>query len=267
MAGFSRNLGKRGRALSLGLSLAFFVILTSAVSLILWESTKYRPSGAFASSYSLRLEASSGGEFRDTYSFVQSCIMSESGSTCLPKSTTAAVYPGIFSSVSLPADVKPGRYRGIRVQIAGAHGRSLKVRSITLEGRQLFDGHGALPFRNTKGLSVRSDRRGGFAVLEIQSDSASFDLDCSFSVRGAPPAPVRYTGAVLAAVAFAATILLLSVIGAASRGGKRSAAERRPVAGRIAGRLSICAIIFYLLLSVILAAGQLFLSNELAVSG
>ena len=135
MAGFSRNLGKRGRALSLGLSLAFFVILTSAVSLILWESTKYRPSGAFASSYSLRLEASSGGEFRDTYSFVQSCIMSESGSTCLPKSTTAAVYPGIFSSVSLPADVKPGRYRGIRVQIAGAHGRSLKVRSITLEGR------------------------------------------------------------------------------------------------------------------------------------
>ena len=75
MAGFSRNLGKRGRALSLGLSLAFFVILTSAVSLILWESTKYRPSGAFASSYSLRLEASSGGEFRDTYSFVQSCIM------------------------------------------------------------------------------------------------------------------------------------------------------------------------------------------------
>ena len=40
MAGFSRNLGKRGRALSLGLSLAFFVILTSAVSLILWESTK-----------------------------------------------------------------------------------------------------------------------------------------------------------------------------------------------------------------------------------
>ena len=193
--------------------------------------------------------------------------MSESGSTCLPKSTTAAVYPGIFSSVSLPADVKPGRYRGIRVQIAGAHGRSLKVRSITLEGRQLFDGHGALPFRNTKGLSVRSDRRGGFAVLEIQSDTASFDLDCSFSVRGAPPAPVRYTGAVLAAVAFAATILLLSVIGAASRGGKRSAAERRPVAGRIAGRLSICAIIFYLLLSVILAAGQLFLSNELAVSG
>ena len=267
MAGLFSNFGTRGSALSLGLSLAFFVILTSAVSLILWESTKYRPSGSSASSYSLRLEASNEGEFRDTYSFVQSCIMSESGSPCLPKSTAAAVYPGIFSSVSLPADVKPGRYRGIRVQIAGAHGRSLKVRSITLEGRKLFDGRGALPFRNTKGLSVRSDRRGGFAVLEIQSDSASFDLDCSFSVRGAPPAPVRYTGAVLAAVAFAATILLLSVIGAASRSGKRSLGERRPGAGRIAGRLSICAIIFYLLLSVILAAGQLFLSNELAVSG
>lgn len=231
MAGFSRNFGTRGRALSLGLSIALFVILTSAVSLILWESTKYRPSGSSASSYSLRLEASNEGEFRDTYSFVQSCIMSESGSPCLPKSTAAAVYPGIFSSVSLPADVKPGRYRGIRVQIAGAHGRSLKVRSITLEGRKLFDGRGALPFRNTKGLSVRSDRRGGFAVLEIQSDSASFDLDCSFSVRGAPPAPVRYTGAVLAAVAFAATILLLSVIGAASRSGKRSLGERRPGPG------------------------------------
>ena len=114
--------------------------------------------------------------------------MSESGSPCLPKSTAAAVYPGIFSSVSLPADVKPGRYCGIRVQIAGAHGRALKVKSITLEGRRLFDGRSMLPFRNTKGLSVRADRAGGFAVLEILSDSASFDLDCGFSVRGAPPA-------------------------------------------------------------------------------
>ena len=266
MAGFFWNLGKRGRALSLCLSLALFVILTSAVSLVLWESTKYSPSGSSASSYSLRLEASSGSEFRDTYSFVQSCIMSESSSPCLPKSTAAAVYPGIFSSVSLPADVRPGKYRGIRVQIAGAHGRSLRVRSITLEGRRLYDGRSVLPFRNTKGLSVRTDRRGGFAVLEILSDSASFDLDCSFSVKGAPPAPVRYTGAVLAAVAFSATLLLLSVIGTASRRGKRGAERVKGAAG-IAGRLSICAIIFYILLSVILAAGQLFLSNALTVSG
>ena len=143
MAGLFGNFGTRGRAHSLCLYIALFVILTSAESHVLWESTKYRPSGSSASSYSLRLEASNEGEFRDTYSFVQSCIMSESGSPCLPKSTAAAVYPGIFSSVSLPADVKPGRYRGIRVQIAGAHGRSLKVRSITLEGRKLFDGRGA----------------------------------------------------------------------------------------------------------------------------
>ena len=94
MAGFSRNLGKRGRALSLGLSLAFFVILTSAVSLILWESTKYRPSGSSASSYSLRLEASNEGEFRDTYSFVQSCIMSESGSPASRKAPPPRSIPG-----------------------------------------------------------------------------------------------------------------------------------------------------------------------------
>ncbi len=85
MAGLFGNFGTRGRALSLGLSIALFVILTSDVSLILWESTKYRPSGSSASSYSLRLEASNEGEFRDTYSFVQSCIMSESGSPLPPE--------------------------------------------------------------------------------------------------------------------------------------------------------------------------------------
>ena len=264
MTGFHMTSG-RGRALPLLLFAVFLVLLTAAVSLVLREATKDSPSDSGLSSYALTLEASNSGEVQADYSFVQSCIFSESGSLCMPKTTTAAVYPGLFSSISLPADVKPGRYHGVRVQIAGAHGRSLRVKSAILDGRKIFDGRDASAFRNVKGMRVVPDRAAGLAVLEILSDSASFDLDCAFSVGGVKVSAIKYTSAVMAAVIFLAVILLVAVIGA-SRRRRRTAAGMKGAARAMAGRLTLSATVCCLLLGTLLTGGQLFLFNEYSVS-
>ncbi len=264
MTGFHMTSG-RGRALPLLLFAVFLVLLTAAVSLVLREATKDSPSDSGLSSYALTLEASNSGELKADYSFTQSCIFSESGSLCMPKTTTAAVYPGLFSSISLSSDVKPGRYHGVRVQIAGAHGRSLRVKSAILDGRKIFDGRDASAFRNVKGMRVVPDRAAGLAVLQIESDAASFDLDCAFSVEGVKASAIKYTGAVMAAVIFLAVILLLSVLGAASAG-RRKARAHRSSALALAGRLTLTVIIFCLLLVSVLTGGQLFLFNEYSVS-
>ena len=182
MTGFHMTSG-RGRALPLLLFAVFLVLLTAAVSLVLREATKDSPSDSGLSSYALTLEASNSGELKADYSFTQSCIFSESGSLCMPKTTTAAVYPGLFSSISLSSDVKPGRYHGVRVQIAGAHGRSLRVKSAILDGRKIFDGRDASAFRNVKGMRVVPDRAAGLAVLQIESDARPLILTAPSVLR------------------------------------------------------------------------------------
>ena len=128
---------------------------------------------------------------KTSFNFVHGCIYSETGQPCRSGSTYVDILPGTPSFVNLSSDLPAGNYHGIRLQLRGSNGDEFYLKSISLQGRRIFDGSDFSMFRNMHGFKILKNRENGLIALRITSDSASFDLDCSFRVEPVPGETVR----------------------------------------------------------------------------
>ncbi|MDY6275241.1 MAG: sulfatase-like hydrolase/transferase [Succinivibrionaceae bacterium] len=249
---------------------AVFLLFTVAASCILYKTTRYNQPGSQLSSYSLKLEAR-GFDIHE-YNFVYSCLFSDSGSPCREQNARQTIYYALFAIVNLSADVTAGNYRGMRVKINGSKGQSFELKSVTLQGEQVFDGQDYSVFKNVKGFKISQDRKSGLVVFKIESDSASFDLDCSFNAPGVSGTAIRYTSALLFTVLFISAIFLISLFGVSARihsSGVRNREKGKNEQGGVlaaAVRISLVALVFDLLFLILFVCGQLFVFNEFSLS-
>ena len=252
--------------------IAAFILLTVGISCVLYQTTKHNQPGTKLSSYTLNLETRNAQYPEDVYNIAYSCLFSESGSPCRQQSEKITIYPGLFSIIKLSSEVTAGDYRGIRVQINGNKGKAFDLKSASLQGNPVFDGRDWSVFKNVKGIDIRRDKKSGLVVFRITSDSASFDLDCSFNAPSVSGTAIRYTSALLFAVLFISAIFLISLFGVSARvhrsgAGYRDKGEKRQ--GGVwaaAARISLVALVFNLLFLILFVCGQLFLFNELSLS-
>lgn len=122
-------------------SLVFLLILvTVAVSIFLYQSTKYNPSNSQLPSYNLKIETRNAG-ISSAFNFTVGCIFSESGSKCLPKNYHFILFPKVWSYINLSSDVSSGDYHGVKVQINGSHGESFCRLPTDPASRAMFSGH------------------------------------------------------------------------------------------------------------------------------
>ena len=205
---------------------AALILITAAVSCILYQTTRYNKQGSQLSSYSLKLETRGFGVGVHEYNFVYSCLFSDNGSSCREQNVRHKIYWGLFAIVNLSADVTAGNYRGMRVKINGSKGKSFELKSVTLQGEQVFDGRDYSVFKNVKGIRISRDRKSGLVVFKLESDSASFDLDCSFNAPGVSGTAIRYTSALLFTVLFISAIFLVSLFGVSARIHRSGAGNR-----------------------------------------
>lgn len=174
------------RILLLSLSL-----VTIAVSFILFQTTKSNPAGYFLPKYSLTLDVKGIGGV-PSFSIVHSCLSADSSFLCKPKRTPVKIFPGVFSTLNLSSDVASGHYDGIRVRINGNKGNFFYVKSISLQGKTVFDGKDFSVFKNVQGMQIARDQKTNLSVFSILSDSASFEFDCGFTAA-ARGTTVKYT--------------------------------------------------------------------------
>lgn len=251
-------------------SLVFLLILvTVAVSIFLYQSTKYNPSNSQLPSYNLKIETRKAG-ISSAFNFTVGCIFSESGSKCLPKNYHFILFPKVWSYINLSSDVSSGDYHGVKVQINGSHGESFHVKSVTLQDKLIFDGQNSSVFKNVKGIKISPDWNAKVALFELTSDSASFDLDVDFSVQDRPATPIKYTTAVISAVLFLSVILLFSISG--NSGGavknhpeiseKEDITCGRPLTKVSFLSFSLLCLLSVLFLSVFIISSSLFQFNE-----
>lgn len=251
-------------------SLVFLLILvTVAVSIFLYQSTKYNPSNSQLPSYNLKIETRNAG-ISSAFNFTVGCIFSESGSKCLPKNYHFILFPRVWSYINLSSDVSSGDYHGVKVQINGSHGESFHVKSVTLQDKLIFDGQNSSVFKNVKGIKISPDWNAKVALFELTSDSASFDLDVDFSVQDRPATPIKYTTAVISAVLFLSVILLFSISG--NSGGavknhpeiseKEDITCGRPLTKVSFLSFSLLCLLSVLFLSVFIISSSLFQFNE-----
>lgn len=277
------------------LLLFVFVLITIAVSFLLFLATKSNPAGYFLPKYSLTLDVKGVGGV-PSFSIVHSCLSADSSFLCKPKSTPVKIFPGVFSTINLSSDVASGRYDGISVRINGNKGNFFYVKSISLQGKTVFDGKDFSVFKNLNGMQITRDQKTNLSVFSILSESASFELDCGFTAA-AQGTSVKYTYALFSSVLFLSIILLLSVFwqpdlmaGVSSlseRSTKRASGNAQQVkfnerhkrthiwggfTGKSSGvksavlRISLVALVFDLLLLTLSICGQLFLFNEFSVT-
>ena len=278
-----------------------FVFITVSVSVILFQTTKANHAGNLLPKYTLSVDVKSLG-WVQSFNFVHSCLSSDSDFLCKPKNEPVRIFAGVFSTLNLTSDVTPGTYRGIGVRINGNKDNFFYVKSIRLQGKTVFDGKNFSLFKNVKGMKISRDIKTNLPVFNILSDSASFELDCSFAVTNGTA--VKYTNAVLFSVLFISLIMLLSIFGKSGRmAGVSPDSERnaeglrgntqRSDAGNIYSprnnkrhklicvwgdsqesssgvkstvlRISLVALVFDLLFLILSVCGQLFLFNEFSV--
>lgn len=289
------------------LRIAVFILtlLTIAVNCVLYKTTAKYGFSDDSASYSLEFEVKSGHSGVSPFNFVFSCFNSDSGAFCKPKSTQYTVFPGILYRINLSSPAPSGKYRGIRVQINGSRD-SFYVKSITLQNKKIFDGQDYSTFSNVKGMTITADRNMGMALFRFTADSASFDIDSSFSVASDHASAIKYTDAVLFTVLFLSVLILLASFGKSGlvavpkvekEGCMRNETEldcgirrfclltnilkykynlknrgedaRKFCSGGVrlaALRLSLYALIFDLLFIVLASLGQQFLSNDFSIS-
>ena len=185
------------------------LIITAAASFLLYYATRSARTGSHLPSYSLQLEMRSVVG-KTSFNFVHGCIYSETGQPCRSGSTYVDILPGTPSFVNLSSDLPAGNYHGIRLQLRGSNGDEFYLKSISLQGRRIFDGSDFSMFRNMHGFKILKNRENGLIALRITSDSASFDLDCSFRVEPVPGETVKYPDAVIISVLLVSLILLCS---------------------------------------------------------
>ena len=272
------------------------LLLTAAISCILYLATRTNQEGVQLPSYSLKLEVRNKILRDDSFNFASSCFVSDGGYSCRPKITRVTVNPGLFSLVNMSSEAAPGRYHGIRVQINDCSGKSLYVKSLKLQSKLMFDGKDYSVFKNVKGIKIHRDSESGFVVWDITSGMASFDLDGVFDVENIPKTPVKYTSALLFAVLFISIITMLSLFGKSSEtavsngneavspcglenchdaGKEGISADAVPANSgrdRVTGAMSharlacMAAMVFAMLFIILSVCGQLFRFNEFSVS-
>ena len=242
------------------------LIITAAASFLLYYATRSARTESPLPSYTLQLEMRSvvgNGSFN----FVHGCIFSETGEPCRPRSTYVDTLLGIPSFVNLSSDLPAGNYHGIRLQLRGNSGDAFYLKSISLQGKQIFDGSDFSMFRNMHGFKILKNRENGLIAIRITSDSASFDLDCGFSVEPVPGEALKYPDAVIISVLLVSMLLLFSVFHrfreaiTCDKGRKNS-----PAQGKLSAPLLVLSfMLFGLLTMVIMTGGRLFLPGEFTI--
>ena len=130
------------------ITVAVLILLTVAVSCVLYKTTSHFQSGTQLSSYTLKLETRNHRFPEDIYSFDYSCLYSDRGASCRQQSQQVTIYPGLFSILKFSSEVAPGDYHGIRVRINGSSGKAFEIKSAELQGKVVFDGQDYSVFKN-----------------------------------------------------------------------------------------------------------------------
>ena len=129
------------------------ILLTVAASFIIHHTARYNQSDPQPSSYSMQFEMRNNNK-TGSYNIAHGCIFSEGGFPCALKNSHISVSPLLFSFINLSADLEPGNYRGIRVQLHGRKGDVFHLRSIILQSKTIFDGKDFSLFKNIRGLDI-----------------------------------------------------------------------------------------------------------------
>ena len=242
------------------------LIITAAASFLLYYATRSARTGSHLPSYSLQLEMRSVVG-KTSFNFVHGCIYSETGQPCRSGSTYVDILPGTPSFVNLSSDLPAGNYHGIRLQLRGSNGDEFYLKSISLQGRRIFDGSDFSMFRNMHGFKILKNRENGLIALRITSDSASFDLDCSFRVEPVPGETVKYPDAVIISVLLVSLILLCSAFHKSvftSPGNEEG--KDSPSLGKSPAHRIVTAIMLGGMLALVLhTGGRLFVPGEFTV--
>ena len=201
------------------------ILLTVAASFIIHHTARYNQSDPQPSSYSMQFEMRNDNNKIGSYNIAHGCIFSEGGFPCALKNSHISVSPLLFSFINLSADLEPGNYRGIRVQLHGRKGDVFHLRSIILQSKTIFDGKDFSLFKNIRGLDIFRNPETRLVIFRLTSDSASFNLDTSFTVKSDNSSAVKYAGSVISAVLAIAAVMLLSALG-------RSGAASDPSSGK-----------------------------------